>query len=176
MNKLLIASVFSLLFSSANSAWATGYWMNQNASACKPASYQNGGSNWPVGYDVDYGSYGSQPFAHSREIGTGTSNAALYCPLVVFGSISSVYAYVWDKSTTANVSCTVYAFDDAGNVEYQETRSTSGSSNTDTFQLSWDLTGVTSKYASMACTVPKRLADDPVGGSRSGISQMLVFP
>jgi hypothetical protein len=103
-------------------------------------------------------------------VGSG-SFSPIYCPLTVFDSVSWVIAYVWDKSSTANVSCTVYAYDETGSVQYSATRASSGVDTSAPQQLSWDMSSVTVKYATMECSVPQTASL----GNTSGIAQMIVY-
>lgn len=81
----------------------------------------------------------------------------------------NVMAWVWDRSTTANVGCSMKVIDALGDVWYSgASKSTSGSDNSFAKLLEWDSIGQYGN-AYVSCSIPKAS-----GSSYSGVSALTV--
>lgn len=173
MKKILL--LLALIAAQEGVAHAQAYMMNQAAWGCKPATANNGGSLWDVGF-VDEDGDNARIFT-DLTVGSGSSTT-IYCPLTFYGgSVSTVYASVYDRSSTADVSCTLHVVDSTGATNlWSGTQTTSGSSSSPML-LSWSPSGFTGPaYGLMTCTIPQALAAGVGVLQYSGLTQFNVYP
>lgn len=102
-------------------------------------------------------SYGGSAGTSSTFCNTSSSTVYAVCPVsrdVYNSSIDDSWAYVYDNSTSTNVSCTLYASNYATGSSYKVTRSTSGNASS-YMKLTFGLLTTTGADVSwMTCTLP----------------------
>jgi hypothetical protein len=106
--------------------------------------------------------------AHSEKApGLPATYGPIFCPIVGNGSpVLSVDLSVWDKSSAANVSCTLTTYDANGVMKYAVVRNTASYNFNNPMSLQWSSITGGGTYAMLKCSLLTKSGTGN-GGQRS---------